>query len=74
MIGDGTPMRRLALFNKAEKGRHVEEPEVEVRTARRFTLTAQAPFRFEADGDLYETAVPVLDLEVLPGALQVIRG
>jgi len=74
MIGDASPLRRMALFNKAEKGRHVEEPEVRIHTATRFTLTADAPFRFEADGDIYETAVPELDLELLPGALRVIRG
>lgn len=74
MIGDGAPLRRMALFSRAGKGRHVGEPEVEVRTARRFTLAAAGPFRFEADGDLYETTVPELDLEVLPGALRVIRG
>lgn len=74
MIGDAAPLRRMALFNRAEKGRHVQEPEVSVRTARRFTLTAADPFRFEADGDIYETSVPELEIEVLPGALRVIRG
>ncbi|HSG48098.1 MAG TPA: hypothetical protein VLA43_09820, partial [Longimicrobiales bacterium] len=74
MIGDAAPLRRMALFNKAERGRHVLEPEVTVRTARRFTLTAHSPFRFEADGDIYETSLPELELELLPGALRVIRG
>jgi diacylglycerol kinase (ATP) len=72
LIGDASPMRRMRLFGRAEKGRHVTEPEVETRTARRFTVEAGEPVRFEADGDIYETGVPELDLELLPGALLVV--
>lgn len=73
-IGDASPLRRMALFGKAGKGRHVEEPEVETRTSSRFVISSAGPIRFEADGDIYETSVPELDLEILPGALRVVRG
>lgn len=73
-ISDASPFRRMALFNRAEKGRHVGEPEVEVRTAPSYTLRFRGPVRFEADGDLFDADGSELSLQVLPGALRVIRS
>lgn len=73
-IGNASPFRRMSLFNRAEKGRHVDQPEVEVRTAQRVRLEGSGPVRFEADGDVFETRGGSLELEILPGALPVIRG
>ncbi|MDT8340600.1 MAG: diacylglycerol kinase family lipid kinase [Longimicrobiales bacterium] len=73
LIGDARPLRRMALFSRAGRGRHEGEPEVVTRTARGFTLTLEGPVHFEADGDLYRTDGPELAVELLPGALQMIR-
>lgn len=73
-IGNASPFRRLALFNRAEKGRHTGEPEVALRTARKIRLRGPGPLRFEADGDIFETRGPELELQILPGALRVLRG
>lgn len=73
MIQDASPLRRMSLFNRAEKGRHVDQPEVEVRTSRSYTLEFSSPVRFEADGDLFDAEASELSLEVLPGALRVIQ-
>lgn len=73
-IGDASPLRRMALFNHAEKGRHVTDPEVELHTARRFRLTLPGPVRFEVDGDVFRTAGNELSLRLLPGALRVLKG
>lgn len=73
-IGDAAPLRRMKLFNRAEKGRHVTEPEVEVLNARRVSVRADGPVRFEADGDVFETEGNELELEILPGALPVLQG
>lgn len=73
VIGNASPLRRLALFTRAEKGRHTGQPEVEFREGPRYTLAFDGPIRFEADGDLFDTEAAELSLEVLPGALKVIR-
>lgn len=72
IIRDASPLRRMGLFNRAEKGRHVDQPEVEIRNASRFHLRFGAPVRFEADGDLYTTSESGLTVEILPGALRVL--
>jgi YegS/Rv2252/BmrU family lipid kinase len=74
VISDAAPLRRMTLFNRAEKGRHVTEPEVEMLDARRVQLRGPDPFRFEADGDVFETEGDELELEILPGALRVLQG
>lgn len=71
-ILDAPPLTRLGLFNKAEKGRHVTSERVEVLDAPRFTLTFDAPPRFEMDGDVRQAAEARLEVRVLPGALEVV--
>lgn len=73
-IGNASPLRRMSLFNRAEKGRHTDQPEVTIRPARRVHIRGPGPVRFEADGDVFETDRDVLELEMLPGALQVVRA
>lgn len=73
LISDASPLRRMSLFNKAEKGRHVAEPEVEMVDTRRIELTGPNPIRFEADGDIFEVEGNAIALEVLPGALHVLK-
>lgn len=71
-IGDATPLQRLRLFGLAEKGRHVGDPRVEMRTSARFRFEFEAPIRFEADGDVFRTEGNALELEVRPGALTLV--
>jgi diacylglycerol kinase (ATP) len=72
LIGDASPLQRLKLFGLAEKGRHVGDPRVELRSAPRFTFHADAPLRFEVDGDVFRTESDTLDLEIRPGALTLV--
>jgi diacylglycerol kinase (ATP) len=71
-ILDAPPLRRLHLFNLAERGRHVTSERVEILDAVRFRLTFDAPPRFEMDGDLRQASAPVLDVRVFPASLRVI--
>lgn len=73
-IGDASPLRRMALFNHAEKGRHVTDPEVEIHSARHFGLSLPGPARFEVDGDVFRAAGHEISLRLLPGALRVLKG
>ena len=72
LIGDASPMQRLKLFGMAEKGRHVSDPRVEVRSAARFRLEFDGPVRFEVDGDVFRIDGTILELEVRAGALTLV--
>ena len=75
IIADASPLRRAALFNRAERGRHVGESEVEIVPDRgfsvRFPEAGDRP-RFEVDGDVYGSAGHTVDVELLAGALEVV--
>jgi diacylglycerol kinase (ATP) len=72
VIRDATPFRRMSLFGKAGKGRHVGQPEVEMVDAPRFRLAFEGPPRFEIDGDLFVAEDSRLILEARPGALRIL--
>ncbi|MDT8368086.1 MAG: YegS/Rv2252/BmrU family lipid kinase [Longimicrobiales bacterium] len=72
-IEDAPPWTRLTLFARAERGRHVGDARVTLRSSRGFRFEFDAPVRFEADGDTYATEGHHLELEVKPGAL-LLRG
>ena len=75
LIRDAGPLRRAALFNRAERGRHVGAPEVEILSDRRFTVRFPeegALPRFEVDGDVFVSASHVVDVDLLPKALEVV--
>jgi hypothetical protein len=75
VIRDASPFRRFTLFNRAERGRHVGSPEVELLTDRsfsvRFPADGPAP-RFEIDGDVYASRGHTVDVELIPRALEVV--
>jgi diacylglycerol kinase (ATP) len=73
-IGDAGPLNRASLFSAAGKGRHIESPRVEVASDRSFRIEFPQVPRFEVDGDVFTTESRVLEVEVVPGALQVVRG
>lgn len=71
MIGDAPPLTRLKLFNKAERGLHVESDRVEVIDDASFRITFPEPPRFEMDGDVRTSQVTTLEVRSMPGALKV---
>ena len=71
-IGDAAPLTRLRLFNLAERGRHVEAPQVEVVSDEGFRLTFPTPPRFEMDGDVRQASGTTVEVRVVPGALRVV--
>src|SRR6185436_6132778 len=75
IIRDAGPLRRAALFNRAERGRHVGATEVEILSASRFAVAfpPEGPLpRFEIDGDVYGSASHAVEVEVLAGALELV--
>ena len=75
LIGDAGALRRAALFNRAERGRHVDQPEVKIISDRWFSVRfpGSGPLpRFEVDGDVYGSSGHAVDVEVLVGALDVV--
>lgn len=75
VIRDAAPLRRAALFARAERGRHVGLPEVEILSGSsfgvRFSPDAPPP-RFEIDGDVYAVGSHRVDVDVAPAALEVV--
>jgi diacylglycerol kinase (ATP) len=75
VIRDAGPVRRAALFNRAERGKHVGAPEVEILSEPRFSVAfdPSGPLpRFEVDGDVYASSSHQVDVDVMPGALEVV--
>ena len=75
VIRDAGPLRRAALFNRAERGKHIGAAEVELLSDRsfavRFAPTGPQP-RFEIDGDVYASRGSSVEVELLPRALEVV--
>jgi diacylglycerol kinase (ATP) len=71
-IKDAAPLERYAMFNLAEKGEHPSSPRVRVVAGHRFRARFPKPPRFEVDGDVYQAAGAEVEVEVLPGALEVV--
>jgi diacylglycerol kinase (ATP) len=70
-IRDAPPLTRLRLFDRAGKGRHEGERQVEIRSDTAFRVRFPAPVRFEIDGDVYAATTPDIRLAVRPAALRV---
>jgi diacylglycerol kinase (ATP) len=70
IIRDASPWRRAVLFARAKAGRHVDMPEVSVRSARAFSIRFAAPPRFDADGELHTARGSTVDVSCLPGRLR----
>jgi len=71
-IGNAKPFRRLALFDRAGKGRHERATEVDAVASPAFHLSFPEPVRFEVDGDIYASDRTELTAEVLPAVLPVL--
>ena len=75
LVRDTGPVRRAILLSRAERGRHIGEPEADLISDRSFAVRfpeAGPPCRFEIDGDIYLSSVPTVEVEVLRGALEVV--
>lgn len=73
-IGDARPLQRLRLFDSAGKGRHESSAHVRLHASRSFRVRAELPPRFEVDGDVFRSDGEEVEVEVLPGALQVVAA
>ena len=72
VIGDAPPLERFRLFNQAEKGLHTRSSRVHIIGASRFRVSFAAPPRFEIDGDVFQATGAEVEVEVLPGALELV--
>jgi diacylglycerol kinase (ATP) len=70
-IYDAKPLARPALFSRVSKGTHRGHSKVDIRQAPRFTLSFDVPVRYELDGEVYDLEDRVLEIEVVPAALNV---
>jgi diacylglycerol kinase (ATP) len=71
-IRDASPLERYAMFNLAEKGEHASSQRVRIVAGPRFRARFPRPPRFEVDGDVYQASLCDVEVEVLPGALEVV--
>jgi len=70
IVGD-TPRRAVVAFmREAERGTHINRPEVSLSTAREVTLSADRPLPVCGDGD--ELARLPVTVRLLPGALEIL--
>jgi diacylglycerol kinase (ATP) len=71
-VHDAPPLRRLTLFQAAQRGTHVALPEVVAERAARFTLRFDRPPSYETDGEYHRAASAELEVTCVPGALRVV--
>lgn len=71
-IRDAPPLERARLFGLVAKGRHEGDERVVIRRGRRFELSFTPPLRYEVDGEVAEATEGRLEVEVVPGALEVV--
>lgn len=71
-IRNAGPFRRAKLFNLVARGRHADEPEVEMRRAPAFRVGFRPPLRYEVDGEVCTAEGPALETVSVPGALELL--
>lgn len=72
-IADALPLRRiLALLPKVLRGTHLGDPAVHIFRCSRLSISSSVPLPVHADGELLTMGAEQLDVEVLPGRLEVI--
>jgi diacylglycerol kinase (ATP) len=72
VISDAGPLTRASLFSAAGKGRHLASPHVDLRSGQSFRIAFPEPPRFEVDGDVFTTESRSVEVEIVPGALQLV--
>jgi diacylglycerol kinase family enzyme len=73
-ILDASPVRRVALFAAAIRGRHLRLPEVQAQRAAAMRLRFRDPPIFQVDGDLYQAAGCEVAVRCAPGVLRVVSA
>jgi len=71
-IGNAGPLRRAKLFDLVARGRHTEEPEVEMLRAPSFRVGFRAPLRYEVDGEVVAADGEALEVASVPSALDLL--
>jgi len=69
-IHDASPAQRARLFDAVGKGKHENLSEVEFMTAPSFAIHFPGTLRYEADGEVYASASPLV-VSSVPRALKV---
>ena len=63
-IHDAAPLTRAKLFDIVGKGKHEGHDKVTFRTAVSFSIHFQGTLRYEADGEVYSSASPLVVMSV----------
>lgn len=71
-IGNAGPFRRAKLFDLVARGRHAEEPEVEMLRAPSFRVGFRGPLRYEVDGEVVAADGEELEVASVPSALDLL--
>jgi len=71
-ILDASPLGRARLFGLVARGRHGGDERVRIRRGASFTISFEAPLRYEMDGEVLETAEDRLRIESVPDALELV--
>lgn len=77
MITNVSRPMMLRIVPEVMKGTHGRFNQVRLGTFKKFTLTANRPLYIHADGEIFSglgTDIRTVSIEVLPGALKVVRG
>lgn len=77
MITNVSRPMMLRIVPEVMKGTHGRFKQVRMGTCKRFTLSADRPLYIHADGEIFTgpgTDLRKVSLEILPNALQVVRG
>jgi diacylglycerol kinase (ATP) len=69
-IANAPPLARARLFSAVSRGRHEGLPQVKVERAPSFAIHFEGTLRYEADGEVYASASPLV-VQSVPGALRV---
>lgn len=65
-------MSILRNLLKVYSGRHKEDPRVSMERTRSLTIRSEQGFALHADGELLETQLKHLEVEIIPNALEII--
>ena len=77
MITDVSRPMMFRIVPEVMKGTHGRFKQVRMGTCKRFSLTANRPLYIHADGEIFTgpgTDLRSVSFEILPNALQVVRG
>ncbi len=64
----------LALIPHVIRGTHVNKPPIKMARARKVLVTSEGDLPSHVDGEIYTTNAHRLELEILPGRLNVVAG